>query len=55
VKAQSIEQYDSPHQFEPLLPAEAEMGPLLERASALARKQRLAVADIRDVPRPVGR
>ena len=37
MKAQSIEQYDSPHQFEPLLPAEAQMGPLLERASDLAR------------------
>lgn len=37
MKAQSIEQYDSPHPFEPLLPAEAQMGPLLERASDLAR------------------
>ncbi len=32
-----IAQYDSPHQFEPLLPSEATMAPLLERASDLLR------------------
>lgn len=35
--ARSILQYDAPHQFEPLLPAEAVIGPLLERASDLTR------------------
>ena len=34
---QFIKQYDSPHQFEPLLPAEAQLGALLERASDLTR------------------
>ena len=29
--------YDSPHQFEPLLPGEAQMAPLLEKASDLTR------------------
>jgi Fic family protein len=37
MKAQRIEQYDAPHQFEPLMPAEAALGPLLERASDLTR------------------
>jgi Fic family protein len=37
MSSQKIKQYDSPHQFEPLLPAEAQMGPLLERASDLTR------------------
>jgi Fic family protein len=37
MKPQIITQYDSPHQFEPLLPAEGAMGPLLERASDLSR------------------
>ncbi len=30
-------QYDAPHQFEPLMPAENVLGPLLERASDLTR------------------
>lgn len=34
---QKILQYDSPHQFEPLMPAESVLGPLLERASDLTR------------------
>ena len=37
MKSQNIAQYDAPHQFEPLLPAEGKMGPLLERASDLTR------------------
>lgn len=37
MKPQRIEQYDAPHQFEPLLPEERVMGPLLERASDLTR------------------
>ena len=37
MKSQIIQQYNSPHQFEPLLPSPAKMGPLLERASDLAR------------------
>jgi Fic family protein len=37
MKAQSIQHYDAPHQFEPLMPAEAAMGTLLERASDLTR------------------
>lgn len=37
MKSQIIEHYDAPHQFEPLLPAHAAMGPLLERASDLMR------------------
>jgi Fic family protein len=37
MKAQAIEQYDSPHQFEPLMPADSKMEPLLERASDLVR------------------
>ena len=35
--AQKIEQYDAPHQFEPLMPAAGVLGPLLERASDLSR------------------
>jgi Fic family protein len=35
--ARTMQQYDSPHQFEPLLPEERFMGPLLERASDLTR------------------
>lgn len=35
--SQAIRQYDAPHQFEPLLPADAAIGPLLERASDLTR------------------
>jgi Fic family protein len=35
--SQIIERYDAPHQFEPLLPGEPQMGPLLERASDLKR------------------
>ncbi len=37
VKSQIIAQYDAPHQFEPLLPSEAKMAPLLERAGDLSR------------------
>ena len=35
---QIIQQYDSPHQFEPLMPAESVLAPLLEKASDLMRK-----------------
>lgn len=35
--AQTVQQYDAPHQFEPLMPGEAALGPLLERSSDLAR------------------
>ncbi len=38
MKAQLITRYDSPHQFEPLLPSETLMEPLLEQASDLTRK-----------------
>jgi Fic family protein len=38
VKPQTIQQYDSPHQFEPLMPAEPLLAPLLEKASDLMRK-----------------
>jgi Fic family protein len=37
MKSQLIQQYDAPHQFEPLLPGAVEIGPLLERASDLTR------------------
>jgi Fic family protein len=37
MSAQLIEHYDAPHQFEPLMPAAAQLGPLLERASDLSR------------------
>ena len=37
MKSQPILHYDAPHQFEPLMPAEAQIGPLLERASDLTR------------------
>ena len=37
MSTQIIQQYDAPHQFEPLMPAEGVLGPLLERASDLAR------------------
>ncbi len=36
-RARAISRYDAPHQFEPLLPAESVLGPLLERASDLSR------------------
>jgi Fic family protein len=32
-----IAQYDAPHQFEPLMPSDAVLGPLLERAADLSR------------------
>lgn len=35
--SKNLAQYDAPHQFEPLLPDERSMGPLLERASDLSR------------------
>jgi Fic family protein len=38
VKPQIIQQYDAPHQFEPLLPAELLLAPLLEKAGDLSRK-----------------
>jgi hypothetical protein len=41
VKSQVIARYDAPHQFEPLMPSEAAMGPLLERASGLYSAQAL--------------
>ena len=37
MKPQIITQYDAPHQFEPLLPADSVLGPLLERSSDLSR------------------
>ncbi len=37
MKPQIITQYDAPHQFEPLLPSDSVLGPLLERASDLSR------------------
>ena len=37
MNTQIISQYDAPHQFEPLIPAEAVMRPLLERTSDLTR------------------
>ena len=37
MNAQDIQQDDAPHQFDPLLPSDAAMAPLLERASDLAR------------------
>lgn len=37
MKSQLIAQYDAPHQFEPLLPSEAKVAPLLERAGDLSR------------------
>jgi Fic family protein len=37
MKPQKIQQYDAPHQFEPLLPGQVQLGPLLERASDLTR------------------
>lgn len=37
MKSQSIQQYGTPPQFEPLLPSESAVAPLLERASDLAR------------------
>lgn len=38
MKTQLIQQYDAPHQFEPLLPQEHLMEPLLEAASDLIRE-----------------
>lgn len=38
MNSQFIEQYDAPHQFEPLMPAEALLAPLLEKAGDLTRK-----------------
>jgi len=37
MESKYIKQYDAPHQFEPLMPREALMSPLLERASDLSR------------------
>ncbi len=37
MKAQTIRQYDAPHQFEPLLPRERQLEPLLEKAGDLIR------------------
>ena len=38
MNSQTITQYDSPHQFEPLMPAEPFLAPLLEKAGDLTRK-----------------
>lgn len=38
MNSQVISQYDSPHQFEPLMPAEPWLAPLLEKAGDLTRK-----------------
>ena len=38
MNAQIVQQYDSPHQFEPLFPQERLMAPLLEKASDLIRE-----------------
>lgn len=38
MKSQIVKQYDAPHQFEPLMPAEPLLAPLLEKAADLARK-----------------
>lgn len=38
MNSQIITQYDSPHQFEPLMPAEPFLAPLLEKAGDLTRK-----------------
>jgi hypothetical protein len=38
MKPQIIQQYDSPHPFEPLMPAEPLLAPLLEKAGDLMRK-----------------
>lgn len=38
MNAQAILQYDAPHQFEPLMPSEAVLAPLLEAAGDLTRK-----------------
>lgn len=38
MNAQIIQQYDSPHQFEPLFPQERLLAPLLEKASDLIRE-----------------
>jgi Fic family protein len=38
MNAQIIQQYDAPHQFEPLMPAERPLAPLLEMAGDLMRK-----------------
>ncbi len=38
MNSQVISQYDSPHQFEPLMPAEPFLAPLLEKAGDLTRK-----------------
>lgn len=38
MKSQKVEQYTAPHQFEPLMPSEAALAPLLEKAGDLARQ-----------------
>ena len=38
MKSKSIAQYDQPHQFAPLMPSDAKVGPLLELASDLTRE-----------------
>lgn len=40
MKAQTVRRYDHPDQFLPLMPAEAALGPLLERASDVSRAAR---------------
>lgn len=38
MKSRAIARHDAPHQFEPLMPSEAVLAPLLERAGDLVRK-----------------
>ena len=38
MNSHTIQRYDAPHQFEPLMPAEPQLGPLLEKAADLMRK-----------------
>ena len=44
MKSQIIAQYDAPHQFEPLLPGEHALAPLLERAHDLTLAAAAAAA-----------
>ena len=44
MKSRIIQQYDQPHQFEPLMPEEAKSGPLLEQAGDLIKAATQLVA-----------
>ena len=46
MKSREISQYDAPHQFEPLLPGEPALAPLLERAHDLMRTATAAGAAV---------